>query len=88
MGLLSAVIAALKALTAYCTHVYPTKVQRELTRDIYESEQEIYRLGLVGDAAAKLRIEQIHKSKRRSIELLGALRPADSDTTTGPNLPI
>lgn len=79
MTLIRALAAALNVFAA----VYPIHVRRQISRDIEEYEDEIFRLGDAGDPASKLQIERLAERKRRATKLLGSLRPSDDHVAGG-----
>lgn len=74
MSLLRAASAALAAVAAYLRFVYPVKQIREIQKDIEAYEDEIFRLGNIGDGDSKLRLEVVSKRKQRADQLLESLR--------------
>ena len=76
MSIMRAVAAALSAVAAFLRFVYPAKQIRALQKEIEEYEDEIYRLGNLGDGNSKLRMEVVAERKQRADQLLESLRSA------------
>jgi hypothetical protein len=76
MPLLKAAAAALSALAAFLRFVYPTAQVRSIYREVEKYEDEIFRLGDIGDPSSKLRIDLLQKRRERALEQIRDLRSA------------
>ena len=81
-AVLSALASALSALASYYRYA-PVREMRSLQKEIYDYEDEIYRLGDRGTPTDKLRIEVLAKRKRDAAEQLRTLRSAYPDSDKG-----
>ncbi len=82
-AVLAALASALSALASYYKTVFPVREMRSLQKEIYDYEDEIYRLGDRGNPADKLRIEVIATRKRDAAEQLSTLRSAYRNSDQG-----
>ena len=82
-AVLAALASALSALASYYKHIFPIREMRSLQKEIYDYEDEIYRLGDRGTPADKLRIEVLAKRKRDAAEQLSTLRSTYPDSDRG-----
>ena len=70
--------AFFQAATAFL-YAWPLFASAKLNRQIDKIDDEIFTLGIDGSPYAKLRMEQLAKRRKRIVEQVSALRPADSD---------
>tara|TARA_R110000772_G_scaffold78559_1_gene168558 strand:- start:14417 stop:14662 length:246 start_codon:yes stop_codon:yes gene_type:complete len=77
MGLIAAVVGALRALTAYLTIIWPVQKTREITREIEAYEDEIFNLADSGSASDKLRLETLHIRAARARKQISLIRSAN-----------
>ena len=82
-AVLAALASALSALASYYNHVFPIREARSLQKEIYDYEDEIYRLGDRGTPSDKLRIEVLAKRKRDAAEQLRTLRSTYRNSDKG-----
>jgi hypothetical protein len=86
MTLFRALLGIINAATVFIGVIYPAMQRRAVCREIEAYEDEIYRLGIAGDSASKLRIETISRRRERATAELVALRSAANFPNTGEGL--
>lgn len=86
MTLFRALLALIHASATFLSVIYPAMQRRAVCREIEAYEDEIYRLGIIGDSASKLRIETISRRRERATAELVALRSAANFPDTGHGL--
>ena len=80
--MIKALTELFRAATAFL-RVWPLWKIHQMEKRYEELEDEIMRLGNVGDAASKLRIGLLHNRRQRLAESISTLRSADSDPDRG-----
>ncbi len=80
--MIQAITALFQAATAFL-RVWPLWKLHQLQTRYEDLEDEIIRLGDVGDPAGKLRIELLHQRKQRLAQSIRTLRSAVSDPDRG-----